>query len=80
MLDDLIQTNATISSSSPNLVLFVDIGGTRELESLVALLPWLQKPGNLSIFPRLIVVKSEKLFEEIDINKLEMDKITWVSL
>ena len=40
IVDDLIKDNSP-TIPSPQLVLFVDIGGTRELESLVALLPWL---------------------------------------
>ena len=40
-----------------DLVVFVDIGGNRELESLVVLLPWIEKQLN----PTTIVVKSETL-------------------
>ena len=42
-----------------NLCVFVDIGGNRELEALVALLPWIATA--LPRIPRLIVVKSETL-------------------
>lgn len=50
---------------SPGLVFFVDIGGNRELEALVALLPWLMAlgPPLLPTAPRLIVVKSQTLFK-----------------
>ena len=43
--------------SRKNLVVFVDIGGNRELESLVALLPWIER----HLCPNAIVVKSEQL-------------------
>ena len=42
-----------------DLCVFVDIGGNRELEALVALLPWIATA--LPRIPRLIVVKSETL-------------------
>ena len=50
---------ATTPAAVPQLVVFVDIGGNRELEALVALLPWLQK----ELQPRLVVCKSETLFD-----------------
>ena len=43
-----------------DLVVFVDIGGNREIEALVALLPWCAQ--SLPLVPRLIVVKSETLY------------------
>ena len=43
------------------LVVFADIGGNRELEALVALLPWVA----MTLKPRLIVVKSEKLYRAV---------------
>lgn len=45
------------------LVVFLDIGGNRELESVSALTLWLMGDGNLTMKPRLIVVKSETLFD-----------------
>jgi hypothetical protein len=45
--------------AAAELVVFVDIGGNRELEALVALLPWVAV--GLPRVPRLIVVKSEAL-------------------
>ena len=45
--------------AAAELVVFVDIGGNRELEALVALLPWVAT--GLPRVPRLIVVKSEAL-------------------
>ena len=53
------------------IVLFVDIGGNRELESLGALLPWLSSPETLEIPPRLIIVKSQELYKEMDQNPLD---------
>jgi hypothetical protein len=41
------------------LVVFVDIGGNREIEALVALIPWLET--SLPQQPRLVVVKSQTL-------------------
>lgn len=46
------------------LVVFADIGGNRELEALVALLPWVAA----TLAPRLIVVKSEKLHSAVAAN------------
>ena len=43
----------------PGLCVFVDIGGNRELEALVALLPWVATA--LPRVPRFIAVKSETL-------------------
>lgn len=59
-------TGNTASETPPktppaaDLVVFVDIGGNRELEALVVLLPWVASA--LPVAPRLIVVKSEALF------------------
>mmetsp|Transcript_14917 Transcript_14917/g.27589 ORF Transcript_14917/g.27589 Transcript_14917/m.27589 type:complete len:354 (+) Transcript_14917:194-1255(+) len=52
MLKDLEETN-------PPLVIMCDIGGNREIESLVTLLPFLLR----ELKPRMILVKSEQLFE-----------------
>jgi SAM-dependent methyltransferase len=43
------------------MYVFVDIGGNRELESLVALLPWIEKELN----PVSIIVKSETLYATV---------------
>ena len=44
------------------LVVYVDIGGNRELEALAALLPWV---ASLRKQPRLIVVKSQSLYNNV---------------
>ena len=46
--------------------MFLDIGGNRELESVVALLYWLMREGSLGVQIKKFVVKSEKLFEAIE--------------
>ena len=51
--------DVTTPAAVPQLVVFVDIGGNRELEALVALLPWVQA----ALKPRLVVCKSETLFD-----------------
>ena len=58
IVEKLIEKNTT-PESTPNLVVFVDIGGNRELEALVALLPWVA--SSLPQIPRRIVVKSETM-------------------
>jgi hypothetical protein len=51
-------TAHTHTHTAPQLVCFVDIGGNRELEALAALLPWVAS----ALHPRLIVVKSQSLY------------------
>ena len=63
---------------SPSLVIMVDIGGNRELESLGALLPWLQKSGILCIQPRLFIVKSQTLYNEM--KSINLDSNGWPQL
>ena len=53
--NELIARNPT----RRELCVFVDVGGNRELETLVILLPWVASV--LPLVPRLIVVKSETL-------------------
>ncbi len=57
------ETETETETEKPReLVVYVDIGGNRELEALAALLPWvasLRKP------PRLIVVKSQSLYNNV---------------
>ena len=48
-------SDSAVSGILRDLVVFVDIGGNRELETLVALIPWVQS----EMRPRLLVVKSE---------------------
>ena len=61
--------------AEPQLVVFVDIGGNREIEALVALLPWVASA--LPKVPRLIVVKSEALHSAVCANQGEID---WTAL
>ena len=49
--------NENLTHDGRELYVFVDIGGNRELESLVALLPWIEK----ELKPVSIIVKSETL-------------------
>ena len=49
--------------ANKSLVVFVDIGGNREIETLIKLLPWVA--SSLPVTPRLIIVKSETLYKEI---------------
>ena len=58
--------------------LFVDIGGNRDLDALVALVPWLTKKGNLPIYPKLVVVKSQRLFEAMD--EVDLNTEGWLGL
>ena len=51
----------------PGLCVFVDIGGNRELEALVALLPWVATA--LPCVPRFIAVKSETLYAAVRRNR-----------
>ena len=60
--------------SADKLIVFVDIGGNRELEALVALLPWVER----ELKPVAIVVKSETLFAAI--MKECKGRLDWVIL
>ena len=69
-----IRVVAELQLLHPNadLVVFVDIGGNRELESLVALLPWLER----ELRPVSIVVKSETLHAAVmDMGDFDWDRL-----
>jgi len=62
--DNIENTNTSSSSSpppSPPNCIFIDIGGNRALHSVVQMITWVQNEFS----PRIIVVKSEELVEEI---------------
>ena len=54
----------TARARTPPLVVFADIGGNRELEALVALLPWVAT----ALAPRLVIVKSQALHTAVVAN------------
>ena len=61
---DAIVTSLMANAPKARLSVYVDIGGNRELEALVAILPWILglRARQMSITPAVVVVKSLTLF------------------
>ena len=60
----MVKKEKTAAARTPQLVVFADIGGNRELEALVALLPWVAT----ALAPRLVIVKSQTLHTAVAAN------------